>query len=185
MSATRNILLVLVVVDAAAIGAYVLGLGSLFSENQQVSDLAVQVSSYVVTNQTLSTLQSSLGSAEKGVLQADAYFIAPDGVVGFISLIESLAKQSGLKLTIDSVDAADIDSDTKNFEERVTLRVETMGSFASTEHFLKLVESLPQSGALKLASIDKLDPVGAAIRGNAQQGQWKGEFEITALKLKQ
>lgn len=181
---TKKLLIVLIIGDLIAIGGYVFGLNYLLGLNEQISVLAAQVSSYSATNENLSSLQAALNKAEEGMKEIDEYYIAPDGTVDLISIVESIAKSRGLSISVGSVDSSDVDKATKDFQEKLVLRLKTEGSWAATEQFLQLVDNLTYNVHIDAADLTKLDPQ-LGLPGTKQGPvRWKGEFQLTALKLK-
>jgi Tfp pilus assembly protein PilO len=181
---TKKLLVAVAVLDACAIGGYFFALNSLWAQNGEAQDVSAQVSSYSDTNAKLSSLQFSLKSAEQGMKEVNEYYIPADGAVDFISVIETLAKTRGLTISVDSVDTSDVDAGTKDFQERLVLRLKTEGSWAETEQFLQLIENLPYNVYIEGADLSKIDV--SAVGGIAKTGavHWKGEFQVSALKLK-
>lgn len=180
---TKKLLIILSVADVLAIGAYGYGFNLLLDQNRHVAEAADQVSSFSLKNDNLSSLQSALVNAEQGMKEIDEYYIAPDGAVDFIDIIESIAKNRGLTVSVGSVETSDVDKDTKDFQEHLVLRLKTEGSWANMGQFLRLIENLPYNAYITEAELTKLDPTGTQNAGKSP-ARWRGEFVITALKLK-
>ncbi|HVS79367.1 MAG TPA: hypothetical protein VHF05_00090 [Candidatus Paceibacterota bacterium] len=179
---TKKTIIVLGVLLIALVAGYVFAFRFLLGENDQVDTLNQQAASYVQTNAILSSLQSTFTKTDDDAKAIDSHFVPANGVVDFITEIESLGKDSGLSLTVNNVDAADIDKASSAFEERLSLRVETEGTWADTEQFIGMVENLPVGISIDGASLDALKDEEGVSAGAPTH--WKGEFQLSVLKLK-
>jgi hypothetical protein len=124
----------------------------------------------------------SLGGS---VNDPDRFLIGRDQeeIVEFIEMIESLADTVEVDLGINFVEVSEYEDESlgEDFEFlRISLR--TKGSWASTFHFLGLLESLPY----KLV-IDRTNLNTFLVLSEEQpvERQWTGEFLFRVAKLKQ
>jgi len=180
---TKRLLVLLLVACAAAAGGYAYGFEYLVARGAQITVLNGKVATYTETNEEVNSLQTTLAKTEAGMNQVDGYFIPADGVVDFISSVENLATESGLSVSVDSVGAVDYGKDTAAFEEKLSLRISTEGSWAGTERFLSLVENLPYAVSVDGASIEKVENLQSSPSVEPTNA-WKGEFEVSVPKLK-
>lgn len=107
------------------------------------------------------------------------HFISRDNVVTFIEDIEREAKSRGLEVVIRSADTEPRSEDEADPIERVRLKFETRGSWATTMRFVSYLEHTPYK--ISLAGID-LSTFNEEGKKSSQN--WKGAFEVTALKFK-
>lgn len=181
---TKKLLIILAILDVLAIAGYAYGFNLLVMRNGQVVEATLEVASFSLKNETLSSLQIAMKNAEQGMKEIDEYYIAPDGAVDFISIIESIAKNRGLTILVDSVETADIDKNTKDFQEHLVMRIQIEGPWAGVTQFLQLIENLPYNVYVTQGDLVKLDSAGTQNVINRPGIRWRGEFEIMALKLK-
>lgn len=171
---TKQAFLWLVGIDAALAALYGVAYWRLGVLNDGVRELTAQVSGYAATDASLSSLQANLNETKAEVAKIDGYYISQDGVVQFVGLVESLARQNGLKIEVQSLEAQE-DKSTKAFQEKVALRLQTTGSWANTRKYVELVENLPYRVVIESMS---------AEREEQAPPSWKTNLVITALKLK-
>jgi len=121
--------------------------------------------------------------------------IVPANTVPFIEMIEALGRESGAKITVDSLvpestagssGKANAKNNNSKFESlRISLSAE--GSWASVYQFLSLLESLPHKVAITDASLIYAGEAESADKKSTAPGEsvWRGAFKFTVLKFKQ
>jgi Tfp pilus assembly protein PilO len=176
---TKHILGIVLALDVALVGAYGYAFWLLREQNLKISALNQEVDAQTATDLALSSLQKMLAEAENKVEKIDSFYIAADGVVGFIETIESLAEQSGVTIEVEGVEAQEVDKASSAFQERVTLRIEARGQWSDIYRFILLVENLPVNAKINGSNLERLDSPDPGGRH-----EWKGEFSVSALKLK-
>ena len=181
---SKKVLIIAVLLVVCALGSYIYTFYTLMDINNKVVELAAEVSMYSETNDKLSALQFALKNAQQGMKEIDEYYVPADGAVDFISVVETLAKTEGITMSVDSVNTFDVDAGSKDFQERLVLQLKTEGPWAETEQFLQLIENLPYNVYLEEADLSKLVILPVAGMPKPIAGRWKGEFQLSALKLK-
>lgn len=188
---TKKILILCIILNVVIIFVYGFLYYDIGSQNKKASELLGQVNSDMQKNDTLRAIKISLNQNKDFISQVDSFFIAPDGVVNFISLLEGLGKASGVKLSIGSVSVVP-EGGAKDFKEDLSLRLDMSGSWEQIYYFLSLLQNQPYRIMFDTASIGLEGAVDAikftdkgTVRVRGQNEVWKGAFSIRVLKLMQ
>lgn len=115
---------------------------------------------------------------------ATAHFISRTNLVDFIENIENEAKTQKVSVLIRSVDVESRSEDENDDKEIIRLKFETRGSWADTMRFVNYLEHLPYKTVLHGLALSRVSEEGPAKKGMVKIPQWRGQVEITALKLK-
>ena len=108
--------------------------------------------------------------------------VSVDGDVKFIENLESLARENGLSIDIDSLNFED---NTKLLPNNMTIfrvRAKTSGNFFGTYKFLSLVESLPFKVKIQNFTLSTASEEG--VLNVKKSNIWQSKFEISVLKYK-
>lgn len=186
---TKKVLILCIVLNVVIFVVYGFLYYDIGSQNKKASVLLGQVNSDMQKNDTLRAIKVSLNQNKDFISQIDSFFIAPDGVVNFISLLESLGKKAGVKLSIGSVSVVP-EGGAKDFKENLSLRLDMSGSWENIYYFLSLLQNQPYRIMFDNASVSlegAADAIKFTDKGTARvRGQnevWKGAFSIRVLKL--
>jgi hypothetical protein len=143
-------------------------------------------------------LQDLAESIQPEISSLNSRIVPSDGVAAFIEMIESLARQSGLSVSISSVNDVSDPTDTSGSYQFLTLTVATVGSWSGTHRFLSLIETAPFE--LDLSSIGLVEngsggqsqnqngglvgvPASSVGAKTGSTGQtWSGQFKISVLQ---
>lgn len=109
--------------------------------------------------------------------------VASEGAVPFIDTIETLARETGLAITTQSISQAQAPEGADTFE-RLQLVLSTDGSWSSTYKFLTLLETLPYKITLKSTSFTREDAGTATVSTSTKAKNWKSSFIVDVLKHK-
>ena len=97
--------------------------------------------------------------------------LSENGVVDFLTLIESIEKEQGVEIKTDSLTVEPI----SEVFEKLVVNISVTGSYTSVVHVLKLLEHLPYQSSLRKVSIGRED---------RSANVWKGMFELSVTKFK-
>jgi len=145
-----------------------------FGVNGYVERIAVAVQS----SETLTRRDTTARSIEKFLKEVEVeretlsgFVIKNDDVVSVIELLEQVARDEGVVLSISSVSASDVSG--WDHHERIDVLFSVSGSFANLTDFIATLESLPVAS--------RVESGGFEVSGNAN---WFGSFAVTFIKEK-
>lgn len=177
---TKKMLAWTAALTAVSAGALGYALYSFDAQNRSVIALASDLEKFERADKQLSSTRSTLNQAEPDLGKMEGYYIAADGVADFVSRIEALARENRLSIEVEGLEAKEVDKQTKGFQEKLMLRIETNGSWLDTYRFLRLVELLPYKAVLESVSVARSDERQAS----STAAVWKGHFLLGVVKLK-
>lgn len=191
LTIAKKIFLSLVVINVIVFGLYAFLFWKVIDRSQTTAMLLAEERSDRQKNDALQAIKVSLTENKDFISQIDSFFIAPDGVVGFITFLEKLGKDSGVKINIGSVAVNPDSKDPKDFKENLKLKLEIEGTWQNVVYFLSRLENLPYRVQFDTATIS-LQGVSdginfkesGALRKRMPEESWKGLFDIRLLKLK-
>lgn len=136
-------------------------------------------------------------NSEKDRQNINSIIISEDKIVDFIEAVENIGKQSGVEITISSINKENKDSKDaklKNFNigNTITARVDAKGSFASIMKSLVLLENMPYQVYLNniLITTDATDSVGNGDinvpikKKTSTNNKWSLSLQVKALSTK-
>ena len=140
---------------------------------------------------SLRAIKISLDENKDFISQIDSFFIAPDGVVNFITSLEKLGRESGVGVNVSSVAVAPDAKVANDFKESLKLKLDVSGSWQDVLHFLSRIENLPYRVQFDGASVT-LQKTATGInftssstpRKRSGEEEWVGSFDVRFLKLK-
>lgn len=174
---TKQLLIMFAIALAILVGVHVVVFISIRSAGLEVSSLEQQVEEQQArvvefTKYNPEEIRSLATSVKE-------HFIFRDNVVLFIESIEKEAKAYGLTVTIRAADTEPRSEEEEDPLERVRLRLETQGSWVATMKFVSYLEYVKYKISLASLNLSVVTEEGPRKTPN-----WKGEYEITALKFK-
>ncbi len=188
----QNKIIALVILNLIVLVLYVGVFFSIKGTQESTSLLLNEVETNDKKNDKLQSIRAILRDSDSDIKKLESYFIASDGIVTFIETIEAEAKVSGVKTTIDfvNVDGAQSKNATSS-KETLRLRLSTEGSWAESMYFLSLLEQIPFQVNMERVSLVYSPESESSLSFTPPKGvklpskrSWKGNIELTALKLK-
>ncbi len=135
----------------------------------------------------LLAMQKMVQETDAQVLQINNSIVASDGDVHFIESIESIAKNNGIGITIDSLTLEDDPVFQGSNIVSLKIKAKTQGSWAGNYAFLTQVESLPFKIKIDTFGLVKTSDTSATLdpkqKGNTPS-EWQTSFQIHVLKYK-
>ena len=109
--------------------------------------------------------------------ELDQYLVGSQGVVDFITLLETVGQEIGLGIEISNVAVSDV-TDPAPVVEKISLRVSTRGSFVAINQLLRVLESLPYASQVENFAFERIfDGV------NRTNPDWFATYDLTVFKL--
>jgi hypothetical protein len=105
-----------------------------------------------------------------------SFFISPDDIVSFITLLESLGTQAGNKVSITSIDADNMTNAAPGTVGHAHARIDTRGSWTQVMTVLSLAENLPYISTLNHVRLNANDVGG-------KQAYWSLSFDVQVSLL--
>ncbi len=154
--------------------------------NENASLFLHSVSSEIVKQQYILSLEHMIQSADSDISRVNNSFIAKDADVTFIEGLEKMAKDNRLTLSIDSLV---LESDPILAGSGVSIlrvKAKTQGSWSGTYTFLVELESLPlQIRVDRYGLANTFDSTVTGIKKPVKSGNsWESSFEVILLKYK-
>ena len=123
--------------------------------------------------QELSSLARLVVESEQERAQLSSYVLREENVIDLLSLIEAVAEEQGVDLSISGLTVSDINGAFEN----VHITVEAEGSKASVLHILAMLENLPYQSSVRSVDITTSADFGGT--------RWKGTFSLLVTKQKE
>ncbi len=191
LTLAKKIFLSLVVINVIVFGLYAFLFWKVIDRSQTTATLMAEETADRQKNDALQAIKQSLNENKDFISQIDSFFVAPDGVVSFITFLEKLGSDSGVKINIGSVAVNPDSKDPNDFKENLSLKLEIEGTWQNVVYFLSRLENLPyrvqfDSATISLQGVsDGINfKESGALRKRMPDESWKGLFDIRLLKLK-
>lgn len=131
----------------------------------------------ISTEKTVDSLISDISRVNDAI-------VSKDGEVEFIETLESIAKESGLSIEIDSLVFSNDETIVSESVGVLKVKAKTKGSWVGSYIFLSRLESLPLK--LKINSFGLSNSLSENVVGKKiiRSSVWQSVFEISVLKYK-
>jgi hypothetical protein len=147
--------------------------------NLHISDLEYDLSQEEENKAYLASTQKLLQNISPDIEDLNDSIISKDGDVEFIENFENLAKNNGLKITIDSLVFEEIKGFPSASVTSLKIRAKTEGSWSGTYVFLNQIEALPFKIKInKFSLINRTE----TLDKDKTNSIWQSTFEIVVLK---
>ena len=155
------------------------------NENENASKLQNSIDLSTKQNQYVTLLQRSLQNSNGDIVKVNNSILGSDGDVAFIEQLETVAKDNGLAVIINSLSVEDIPNVTSDNLISLKIRTSVQGSWMGMVTFLTKLESLPF-----VMRVEKFDltnssdnPIGLSTPASSAQN-WQATIEIRVLQYK-
>ena len=173
LTATKKIVILLILLSMAAYGAASILFLKIKRINENVSFLQNNIESDLNRQTVLQAVKTIVLDTEYERSKLDTYIVGKQNVVDFITLVENTA--SHIKLPLDVTSFNEIESPKSSYTE-LSLKAATSGAWADVVRFLALVETLPYKNSIKEATFDK--------RKEGEKEKWFTTIQVNTLKFK-
>lgn len=153
--------------------------------NEHVSSLNQDLSFQIKKRQYILSLQRTFQSTDSDIALVNNSIIPTEDGVKFIEDIESMARNNGLTIDIDSLGFEDSTLFSSSTITTLKVRAKTTGSWGGTYHFLSEIESLPIKVKINnLGLLSSIKDDGSTSKTKKPTALWQSTFEINVLKYK-
>jgi Tfp pilus assembly protein PilO len=163
---SKTSLILLTLLTALLASFFVLEFYRVKSENEETSRLLSEVNQAADQREATQSIRLLKKTAAQDVSAFEALTLSPSRLVEVIESIEEAGRSLSLETTIASVDKPEANGSTT--PQSIDIVVETSGSWAGTNRFLKAIESLPTRVTIQEARLSK--------QGSAWDSQIKLSF---------
>ena len=154
-------------------------------KNKHTSELQNSISHRLKQDQYMSSVKMDVFNANSDIEKISNSIVSQDGDVVFIELLENIAKNNGLVLTISSLAVDDTNSLSTSTMTTLDIRAKLNGSWKGTYLFLSELESLPYNIRVdRFSLVNMLDNVVVLNKSKLTEVLWSSDFEIHVLKYK-
>lgn len=153
------------------------------TKNEKVGTLEHELSLQNNRQDYLISMQRLIQSMSGDIESINNSIVPADGDVEFIENIESIGKNNGLKVTIDSLVFEDDPSYKNANVTGLKVKAKTSGSWSGTYAFLTELESLPVKVKINRFALSNVSS-DAGIDTKKTGQIWQTGFEIVVLKYK-
>ena len=173
---TQTLLIISITLAVAGVLAYGVLFRAMKRSNDQISLLVDSVKQNANARAEAISLKKLVDDVGPDIKKIDSYYIAPDGTVDFIEMIEQLGRDAGVTAEISRVEIHPIAS--SNTTEKLYLTVSFTGTWKSQVHFLSLLESLPYD-----LYFSRLSVINESHSDTPSKSLWQGKADLEILKL--
>ncbi len=173
---SKKTLFVLTFLTLIFLGGYYYIFMDIKTRSENISTLSQELSMQSNKQGYLVSTQKMINSISSDIDRINNSIVPKDGDVAFIENLETLAKDNGLTIDIDSLVFED---DSKLEAIDVTafkIKAKISGGWIGTYTFLSQIESMP----LKV----KINRFASSANSQATTSVWQSSFDITVLKYK-
>jgi len=156
---------------AVAMAFYLYFFYMVIRTGERSNDLYISLNHYESSKEQFHDVEELIKETEADRVLLDATFYSSSRAVNFIEKIESLGKQSGVRLTTTSITA------TK--DGKLEMSFVAIGEFRGVYTLLALLESLPSEVAIKSAGFQK----NSGTESPASPSTWTANFTISLLSF--
>lgn len=181
----KRILIILLLICFAVFALIYLAIRDIRLKNENISSISQELLTKTDKQEYLLTTERLIENISSDLKKVDSYIVARDGDVGFIEELESLARENGLTISIDSLSVEDSKDLEASGVTTLKIRAKTKGRWSGTYTLLSQLESLPYRISVNnFSAVDTTDiPVGGK-RPTTPSSNWQSSFEIQVLKYK-
>ncbi len=153
------------------------------TKNKKISEMVNNLDSQENRQDYLISMQNLLNSMSSDIDAINGSIVSSDADVQFIEYLESLARDNGVNIKIDSLSFEDSAILKGTNVTSFKIKASTFGSWRGTYAFLSQLESMQYKVKInKFSAVSQSTDLGDQIKKST--GEWKSNFEIVVLKYK-
>jgi hypothetical protein len=155
--------------------AVTLFFGALYMLSQKkvaLTELASQIAMTKARENELTALARIVESTRTERAELHTRILTEEGVIDFLSLIETLAKEQGVALVTDTLTVGEMSPQFESLNVKLSLS----GSYEKVLHVLEMFETLPYQASVVRTSFSNSEP--------KQGSGWQADIELEVTKLK-
>lgn len=169
----KELLAVALLLNVAAGGWYLFLFTEVKAKNERVSVLVNQIDAEATEENLQNSVKAIVGRTEAGREKLKSAFVARDGTVTFIELLERAGDAVGASVTLNAVEERDRADTPKIGELRLTLTA--AGAWPAVIRFVGLLESLPYEASIEQAALAHREVADAL---------WRADLALIVLREK-
>jgi hypothetical protein len=154
------------------------------NKNSHASELQNNIDLQIRRDQYIMSVDKVVKSANNDIGRVDGSILKNGDEVGFIELLEGLAKKNSLDISIDHLDLDNISSLADTDMTSLDIKAQTKGDWAGTYSFMNELESLPFVSRVDKFALMSVSDGPVDSKKSSFNGQWQIIFEIHVLKQK-
>lgn len=168
----KNKFVILVVIIALlSIVLYCVGLLVVLGEKKEIEELYLNTESESAKEEKISVIKN-IAETNKDLIQTlQNYFVQKDDEVKFIEQIEKIARASGVKFEMTSIDVKA--NQPNSFSENVNVKMKLEGFWRGVVSFIDKLEKMPFGVLVEKIDLDANVP-----------GDWSGTIEFIIFREK-
>lgn len=179
MSKTKQLLIIVLLINAALIGAYAFLFYSIKTKSEEASTLSQNLNAQRMNEEDLTLLRHAVNDMKDDRVKLQSYFIRSSTINTFFDLLESLGKESGTDMKLGSpIERGNV----------LGIDISARGTFADIYYLVKLIEHLPYRIEFKKAYFNSLGVVDTlapsegksanASKNKTRNASWESSFTI-------
>ncbi len=169
---TKIVAGITIAVCVATIVFFVGALYMLSQKKEALGVLAAQIATAKARENELAALVRLVEGTETERLELQTRVLDEEGVIDFLSLIETLSKEQGVSLKTNTLTVSELSPLFESLNASVTLT----GSNDAVLHVLEILEALPYQTAIVAASLTN--------DGVVDEGVWQANIDLAVTKMK-
>ncbi len=168
---TKRIALLALMFFTVSVSACGIFFYTILQQKAELDSKVIERSAVKTQHDGLEGLMNKLESTKESREGLMLRILPENGVVDFLSQIESIKNEQGVMLKTDSLTIEPVDA---TFEKLV-VTISVSGQYVSVLRVLELLEQLPYQSSIRKVSLNEEEKNG---------NMWKGVFELTVTKFK-
>lgn len=154
-----------------SITLYFISLLVVLREKKEIEELYFNTESESAKEEKIRTIKYIAEVNKEPMQTLQNYFIQKDDEVAFIEQIEKVARVSGIKFEITSIDV--VVGQTDSFKENVKVKMKLEGSWRNIMYFTDKLEKMPFGVLVENLNLD-----------SGSSGNWSGPIEFIVFREK-
>ena len=179
----KKIFFLIIIIIIALFSAYYLFLMDIKNKEENISEMQNGLSSTVKSEELYTSMQTAVLNSSDQILEVNNSIVPSDGDVTFIEGLETMARNNGLKIGIDSLTFQEdplLSSSSLTF---FNIKGTTNGNWAGTYLFLAELESFPYKVKINRFSFSNISEQQNGTKAPTTNS-WDSNFDISVLKFK-
>lgn len=182
----KKILITLSLIALFILGGYYFVFNDIINKNRHTSSLKNELSHESTKEEYVTSTKKTLEDLDPDLTRINNSIVAAGADIGFIESLETLAKENGIEITINSLSLEDDIKFITTGVNILNIKAETSGGWKGTYKFISQLESLPVKIRIKSFS---LETSGSSLSTDPKkplsaENTWKASFEMGVLKYK-
>lgn len=179
MSKTKQLLIIILVINATLIGAYAFLFYSIKTKSEDASTLSQDLNAQRTNEEGLALLRHTVNNTKDDRAKLQSYFVKSSTINTFFDTLESLGKESNTDMKLSSpIEQGNV----------LAINIGTRGTFEDIYYLIKLIEYLPYRIEFKKAYFNSLGMVdaspllegksGSVAKSKVRNVLWEASFTL-------